>query len=321
MVIRTPEPAVPIRVAAARVKCAAAIEQVAREVKAYQYHATLDVPSLRRKILAPMPGSAEFFAAVERGKTPPNNEWSIATYTVPILSAEQEYHLFRRMNYHKHRAAQAIAPLRPTFGDLRAAWRVVETCQAWLRSATADRNLIANANIRAVYAMAGRIMRSRSCGAGVADEHHEILSSCQMTLLGCIRSFAWHRRNKLSTYLYASTYRNAIRSVNLTASQQMIALESDGEILATDTPDPAEAATADELSASGPSSQLAAILETAKLSDREQAVVSLYHGLNGSPMNHRQIADRYGLTKEWSRQTLIRALGKMRQAAGVAGSA
>jgi RNA polymerase primary sigma factor len=51
-----------------------------------------------------------------------------------------------------------------------------------------------------------------------------------------------------------------------------------------------------------------------QLDDRERAIMSEYYGIDtGKPMMLRQLADRYGITRERVRQIKIEALQKMRQ--------
>jgi RNA polymerase sigma factor (sigma-70 family) len=51
-----------------------------------------------------------------------------------------------------------------------------------------------------------------------------------------------------------------------------------------------------------------------QLDDRERAIMSEYYGIDtGEPMMLRQLADRYGITRERVRQIKIEALQKMRQ--------
>jgi hypothetical protein len=74
---------------------------------AYVYHESFEDPALEDQILAPMPGLPEYEAARGRMQPPGAAAPELATlYRVPLLNREQEQHLFRKMNFLKHKVNQ-----------------------------------------------------------------------------------------------------------------------------------------------------------------------------------------------------------------------
>ena len=77
----------------------------------YMYHESFDKANAEKEILSPMPVPATPTKKV-RGPSglPP---YLAALYEVPLLTREQEYHLFRRFNYLKHKATKLRQKLDP----------------------------------------------------------------------------------------------------------------------------------------------------------------------------------------------------------------
>src|SRR5947209_12324430 len=72
----------------------------------YIHHASFDEPALEAAILAPMPDAQEYEAKRRAMRVPRDVPVELAPlYEVPLLSKEQEQHLFRKMNYLKYKAA------------------------------------------------------------------------------------------------------------------------------------------------------------------------------------------------------------------------
>ena len=72
----------------------------------YVYHVSFDDPSLEPVILAAMPDEEEYEAKRHLMKAPKDVSAELAPlYEVPLLNKEQEQHLFRKMNYLKHKAS------------------------------------------------------------------------------------------------------------------------------------------------------------------------------------------------------------------------
>src|SRR5205085_11209869 len=73
----------------------------------YIYHESFDDPAVEEAYTAPMPAVEEYEAKRREMKAPRDVPPELASmYEVPLLNKDQEQHLFRKMNYLKHRASQ-----------------------------------------------------------------------------------------------------------------------------------------------------------------------------------------------------------------------
>ena len=73
----------------------------------YIYHPSFDDPALEAEILAPMPGAEAYEAKRREMHVPKDVPPELASlYEMPLLTKDQEQHLFRKMNYLKHKAGQ-----------------------------------------------------------------------------------------------------------------------------------------------------------------------------------------------------------------------
>jgi len=117
-------------------------------------------------------------------------------YEVPLLNKEQEQHLFRKMNFLKHKAArlrqqltkdgQVIDPSRVRIQTLRE----IEDLQG---RANALKDQLIQANMRLVANIAKRHV-------GPTGNLFELLSDGNMSLLRAVEKFDYSRNFKFSTY-------------------------------------------------------------------------------------------------------------------------
>src|SRR5213078_4533341 len=79
----------------------------------YITHPSFDDPSLEAVILAPMPDAGAYEAKRRAMHAPKDVPAELAAcYEYPLLNKEQEQHLFRKMNYLKHKAARLRNQMR-----------------------------------------------------------------------------------------------------------------------------------------------------------------------------------------------------------------
>ncbi len=102
-------------------------------------------------------------------------------YEEPLLSPDQEKHLFRRYNFHKFRALIAYED-----GDL------LEACRE-IKSADKMRKQITSANIRCAVGFLKKNQYSRN--------HEDMVSEALCMVIRAIDYFDWTRGLKFSTYL------------------------------------------------------------------------------------------------------------------------
>ncbi|HYT93119.1 MAG TPA: RNA polymerase subunit sigma-70, partial [Gemmataceae bacterium] len=130
----------------------------------YIYNPCFDDPKLEAEILAPMPGLEAFESGRRQARIPKDAPPELAPlYEMPLLSKEQEQHLFRKMNFLKHRAnllrqrmcrddaefPNQVDPARVRIQDLKQ----IEELQD---QAGRIKDLLINCNMRLVVSIAKR---------------------------------------------------------------------------------------------------------------------------------------------------------------------
>ncbi|MEX2174038.1 MAG: RNA polymerase subunit sigma-70, partial [Pirellulaceae bacterium] len=116
----------------------------------YMYHESFDHAGVEKEILSPMP-AAGVPTKKMRGPTglPP---YLASLYEVPLLTREQEYHLFRMFNYLKHKATKLRAKLEPA----QARTGAMDEIEQLYERAVQVKNEIVQANLRLVVSIAKR---------------------------------------------------------------------------------------------------------------------------------------------------------------------
>ena len=96
-------------------------------------------------------------------------------YEVPLLTREQEAHLFRKMNYLKYKASG----LRDALDVDRPRRRLMDQIEKLYDESVAAKNQIIRANLRLVVSIAKRYV-------GPAEDFFELVSDGNMSLIrGC----------------------------------------------------------------------------------------------------------------------------------------
>jgi RNA polymerase primary sigma factor/RNA polymerase sigma factor len=224
-------------------------------------------------------------------------------YEVPLLSREQEQHLFRKMNYLKHQAARLRASLDPA----RAKSSVMDQIENLYSEAVATKNQIVRANLRLVVSIAKRHV-------GYGESFFELVSDGNMSLLRAVEKFDYARGNKFSTYASWAIMKNFARTIPDELKRRDRFRTSQGEMFesaAEHRPDPYEAESAQAQR----ERQIVKILD--RLDEREQKIIISRFGLHRGhePLTLKQVGAEMGVTKERVRQIEARALDKLRVAA------
>ena len=222
-----------------------------------------------------------------------------ALYRFPLLSREQEMHLFRMMNYLKYRAECLRRNLRlerPQVGRL-------DQIRQYLKDAHQVRDHIAQANLRLVVSIAKTLVdRDNSLDELISDGH--------IPLLRAVEIFDFQRGTRFSTYatwavrnaLYRSTPRNRRQSRRF-ASGNEIALERLCDDRSTVGSAEAHIRRVDVF--------IERVLS--QLENRDRMIVAHRFGLGGvqRPHRFREIAKKLNVSTERVRQLLTRALSRM----------
>lgn len=256
------------------------------------------------EILLPTPGSAnKANSPVLTPKAPPGTPpYLAALYAIPLLTADQERHLFRKMNYLKFRASVLRDQLDPN----RPRKSLLNRIEPLLSEALAIRNQIVRANLRLVVSIAKKVV-------GQANSFEEMVSDGNLPLIRAAEIFDFERGTRFSTYatwairnsLYRATSRNRrVFKRFLTGSEGFF--ESIRDVR--------HSARAQERFHTDLRDAIGSML--ARLDSRDQAIVISRFGLDnsGRPRKFREIAEQLNISTERVRQLLARSLHKMQQA-------
>lgn len=224
-------------------------------------------------------------------------------YDVQLLTREQEYHLFRKMNYLKFKAfslRESLDPSEPRVG-------MMDEIEQLNESAVAVKNQIVQANLRLVVSIAKRHMNS-------SDDFFSLVSDGNMSLFRAVEKFDYSRGNKFSTYASWAIMKNFARSIP-SEFKHKDRFRTTGEEVFMAHEDTRVDHFAAEIAQKQRVKQINRILN--KLDHREQQIIIRRFGLdhNNEPLTLKEVGAELGVTKERIRQIEARALTKLREAA------
>jgi RNA polymerase primary sigma factor len=259
----------------------------------YVYDPSFDAPGAGATILAQMPGT-EGWASVP-GWLDFNDDSSPASSCddTPLLSAEQEVHLFRKMNYLMHRAGKLRASNIDEFERLR-------------QEALAVKNQLIRSNLRLVLALARR-------RAGQQSSFSDLVSDGNMALIRAVEKFDFARGFRFSTYATRAIVRAFARSVPREQGHRYPLVTGHQQILEATTQD-WDDEEPDE-SASDPRRRWGAVeVMFGRLNGRERQVLVSRYGLEGADVQTlAQLGRTLGVTRERVRQIELQAHKKLRK--------
>jgi RNA polymerase primary sigma factor len=267
----------------------------------YMYHPSFDDPALVGEILAGMPDVEGYEAARTRLRAPKDAPPELASlYGLPLLSREQEAHLFRKMNFLKHQAKKLrdrLEPHRASNEDLDAIEKLQDESQA-------IKDMLVSCNMRLVVSIAKR-------HSGQTNNFFELLSDGNVSLLRAVEKFDFGRGNKFSTYASWAIMKNFARSIPEEQHRRERYLTGHEELF-----EAAEDKRTDEhevlASAEQATHKVNRLLEY--LDPRERQIIRLRAGLDSGAqgMTLEKIGEQLGITKERVRQLNVRAMKKLR---------
>jgi RNA polymerase primary sigma factor len=247
----------------------------------------------------PQPEQAQKKARLPSGLPP----YLASLYEVPLLTREQEGHLFRKFNFVKYMASKLREGLDPS----RAKSSIMDEIERYYDQAVTTKNQIVRANLRLVVSIAKRHV-------GPADNFFELVSDGNMSLIRAAEKFDYARGNKFSTYASWAIMKNFARTIPDEHRRRDRFRTSQLETFAA-TEDQRSDQYEQETAQAQRQSQVERILE--RLDEREQKIIISRFGLNHShePLTLKEVGEEMGVTKERIRQIEARALSKLRQAA------
>jgi len=274
---------------------------------AYIPHPSFDDPAKASEIMAPMPDHEAYEAArvKARASVPRGLPPELATlYEVPLLSREQEAHLFRQMNYLKHQAEL----LRSSIDPAKARTADLDRLEALQDQILDVKERLVSANMRLVASIVKR-------HAGPLDNFFELLSDGNLSLLRAVEKFDFSRGNKFSTYASWAIMKNFARSIPdekhhrdrfMTGHEEIFEARADMRSNQYEV----------EASAERAHVQVNRLLK--HLDERERRIIQLRAGLNAeSKLTLEQVGKELGITKERVRQLEARTMKKLQDLAKV----
>jgi RNA polymerase primary sigma factor len=253
----------------------------------------------KRLILGPAPENRQVKKVPRPSGLPP---YLASMYETPLLTRDQEQHLFRKMNYLKYLASELRNHLDPRRPGMTAMEQIVEHAD---HSATI-KNDIVRANLRLVVSIAKRY-------ASGPAHLFELISDGNMSLIRAVEKFDFARGFRFSTYATWAIMKNFARTIP-TELRQRARFLTGGEERLVGIEDIRPDATRRE------STQLERQMEVTRilnhLDDRERQIIEHRFGLdrNRNPMTLKEVGRVMGVTKERIRQLEARAMAKLRDA-------
>ncbi len=224
-------------------------------------------------------------------------------YEIPLLSREQEHHLFRMYNYLKYKASK----LRGQLDQLHPKASVMDEIELLYERIVEIKNQISKANLRLVVSIAKRHV--------TADQNFfELVSDGNVSLLRAAEKFDFARGNKFSTYASWAIMKNFARTIPSEYRQRDRFRTSHDELFAI-TQEKRANPMLEESAQQDRVAKISRILK--RLDEREQKIIIGRFGLDHSrePQTLKEVGAQLGVTKERIRQIEARALGKLRLAA------
>ena len=279
----------------------------------YIPHPDFENPELAAAMLAPMPEQEEYEARKQSLRAPKDVPPELAAcYESPLLSAAQERHLFRKMNFLKYRAARLRQDL---YRDLdpealdptRLKTQQLNEIERLQNEANAVKEQLINANMRLVVNIAKR-------HSGQTDNFFELLSDGNMSLIRAVEKFDFGRGFKFSTYASWAIMKNFARSIPDEKHRRERFVTGHEEVfeVAPDTRSDEHEIVASKERASVSVNRLLDHLEP-----REREIIRMRAGLDNHAkgMTLEEIGVQFGITKERVRQLNARAMKKLRSIA------
>jgi len=223
---------------------------------------------------------------------------------MPLLTKDQEQHLFREMNYLKYRInklRETMDPAAARTGDLKQ----LEDLHAGVRRV---RDRLIGCNTRLVASIAKK-------HANQFDNLPELMSDGSISLMRAVEKFDYSRGNKFSTYATWAIMKNFARSIPgekthreryVTGHEDMFEARPDVRT------DEQEVLTQAELV----KAKVGRLLDV--LDPRTREIIRMRNGLDGcAEMTLEQIGQHFGITKARVRQINVRGMKQLKDKADV----
>lgn len=280
------------------------------------HHPDFDDKEKQKEILRDIPNLTDFNSLRKKVENLRKSNLSPEMrpcYEEPLLAREQEYHLFKQMNYFKYRAKVLKVGLNPK--RLLSRTRI-EQIETFMEKAGLIRNQIANSNFRLATQILKRDINHFHDPALVET----FLSDAYLDVLKAVDYFDYNLGNKFSTYCTWVIKKNFFRNVKnyQKTSDAHHSLEDVDVCSTNDEPSDMES----EETKGFLKELIQKSSKTCNVRDAKRQIYILEHyfGLNGKEKHTlEQISFKLGITKERVRQLKEKFLNSMRETAVAAG--
>lgn len=220
-------------------------------------------------------------------------------YKTQLLSKEEEKHLFRQMNYLKHRADR----LRKKLSLASPMPRLMDQIQLLLQRSDQVKGRIIQANLRLVVSIAKKFVDA-------ANGFDELVSDGNLSLIRAVEKFNYSLGNRFSTYATYAIRRNYFRTV-VRAHKLRNRFLSDEEGLQEISARQHEHSVSPRL-IENLNVTFGRLLE--RLNERERIIIRERFGFAAAePKTFKELGDELGVCKERIRQIQARAMEKLRK--------
>jgi RNA polymerase primary sigma factor len=277
----------------------------------YIPHPSFAIPSMEAVIRAPMPDEETYEDKRHGMRAPKDVPPELAPlYEVPLLTKDQEQHLFRKMNFLKYKASKLRNELRKEGGEVgeidpsRVRIQLLKEIEDLQAEANAVKDQLIKANMRLVVNIAKKHV-------GPADNVFELLSDGNMSLIRAVEKFDFGRGFKFSTYASWAIIKNFARSIpdEKHRRERFVTGHEDVFDAAPDMRSDEHEMLVTQERAKHSINRLLEYLEP-----RERDIIRMRAGMDDHHKNMtlEEIGQQFGITKERVRQLNQRAMNKLR---------
>lgn len=221
---------------------------------------------------------------------------------VPLLTANVERQLFRKMNFLKFRANQVRVGLDPVDPDAAA----IAEIENRLAEAGRVRDRIISANLRLVVSIARRFVDDQ-------NDFDDLISDGNVTLMNAVEKFDYSRGFRFSTYATHAIQREYYRQIRRRRVDRSRFVHGVDKLIAEASDEEVHRPAAESFLRYRKLAELMAD----QLDEREQFVLAMRFGLNteAGPQPLRVIGLELGVSKERVRQLEQRAIAALQRVA------